>query len=196
MVELITEILIYLGLAALIGLVLGYLIWGWGSATRIASARADGAAAARASAERETALRGKLTACKAEVARLTQEVEQLSARLEPYEPADSAFGTAPVESEDAPSKPDGLLASPPDTVDDLKRIKGIGAVMEEVLNERGIYLYSQIASLSEREADWVNDAIEAFPGRIHRDRWIQQAKQLMREYHDEPYTEAAQPELS
>ena len=79
MVELITEILIYLGLAALIGLVLGYLIWGWGSANRVASARADGAAAARAAANREAALRTKLAASEEEVARLTGEVERLEA---------------------------------------------------------------------------------------------------------------------
>lgn len=87
MVELITEILIYLGLAALIGLVLGYLIWGWGSSTRIASARADGAAAARTSAERETALRKKLADSEAEVARLTGEVERLASERTSVDPA-------------------------------------------------------------------------------------------------------------
>ena len=87
MVELITEILIYLGLAALIGLVLGYLIWGWGSASRIASARTDGAAMARAAADREAVLRTKLAVCEEEVARLTREVERLEAERVEGNPA-------------------------------------------------------------------------------------------------------------
>lgn len=77
MMELITEILIYLGLAALIGLVMGYLIWGWGANARTASARADGATAVKASAEREARLRDKLAASERENERLEQEIERL-----------------------------------------------------------------------------------------------------------------------
>ena len=194
MVELITEILIYLCLAALIGLVMGYLIWGWGSSARTASARADGAAAIKASADRESRLRDRLAASEREKARLEQEVERLTeAQDQRVSAPDTDAATEPV---DPTSMPGGLFDTPPETVDDLKRIKGVGAVMEGVLNDKGIYLYRQLADLNEHEANWVNDAIEAFPGRIHRDGWINQARQLYREKYGETHTASSQRELS
>ena len=200
MVELITEILIYLGLAALIGLVMGYLIWGWGSAARTSSSRVDGAAAALAAAEREARLRERLATCEQENAQLTQEVARLTGELpqggSEAATADLATHASEDGSDAALVAPRDLLDTPPETVDDLKQIKGVGAVMEGVLNDKGIYLYSQLANLTEHEADWVNDAIEAFPGRIHRDRWIQQAKQLHREKYQGANTESEEPELS
>lgn len=200
MVELITEILIYLGLAALIGLVMGYLIWGWGSAARTSSARADGVAAALASTEREARLRERLVACEQENAQLTQEVARLTGALQQDGPETATPDVAVHASEDAPDAapvaPRGLLDTRPEAVDDLKQIKGVGAVMEGVLNDKGIYLYRQLANLSEREADWVNEAIEAFPGRIHRDRWIQQAKQLHREKYPDSNAESEAADLS
>lgn len=61
--------------------------------------------------------------------------------------------------------------------DDLKRIKGIGPVNEKALNELGIYKFSQIASWTPANVDWVEDFM-SFPGRIEREDWIAQAKLL------------------
>lgn len=73
-------------------------------------------------------------------------------------------------------KPQGF-ASRPDNADELKRIKGIGAVIEETLNQLGIYQFSQIAGWSENNISWVEKFL-AFPGRIGREEWILQAKTL------------------
>jgi NADH-quinone oxidoreductase subunit E len=61
--------------------------------------------------------------------------------------------------------------------DNLQLIKGIGKVIERVLNEKGIYHFDQIASWTEAEVAWIDNAI-SFPGRAKRERWIEQAKQL------------------
>lgn len=63
-------------------------------------------------------------------------------------------------------------------VDDLKRISGIGPKLAQVLNERGVRRFADIASWS--EADVVRiDAELGFDGRIRRDDWVGQAKALM-----------------
>jgi predicted flap endonuclease-1-like 5' DNA nuclease len=61
--------------------------------------------------------------------------------------------------------------------DNLQLIKGVGKVLEAVLNETGIYHFDQIANLTKEEATWLDNSI-AFPGRIQREDWIGQAKQL------------------
>ncbi len=73
-------------------------------------------------------------------------------------------------------KPQGF-ASPPSDVDDLKRIKGVGSVIEETLNGLGIYQLQQIANWSHDNIAWVENFI-AFPGRISREDWINQARTL------------------
>jgi len=62
--------------------------------------------------------------------------------------------------------------------DDLKRIYGIGKKLEGVLNDLGIYLFSQIAELSPEKEQWIDSHLR-FKGRIERDKWIDQAKKLI-----------------
>lgn len=81
---------------------------------------------------------------------------------------------APVVSESW--KPKGF-AERPDSVDDLKRIKGVGAVIEKTLHELGIYQFGQIAAWDRNNIQWVENFL-AFPGRIDREDWIEQSKTL------------------
>lgn len=69
------------------------------------------------------------------------------------------------------------LDGPEGEPDDLKLISGVGPVLEDKLNELGIYHFRQIAKFEQRDIDLVNDAM-AFPGRIERDEWIDQARNL------------------
>ena len=71
-----------------------------------------------------------------------------------------------------------FLDAPNGDPDDLKKILGIGSVLEEKLNEMGIYHYSQIAEFSDDDIANINTHLN-FPGRIERDEWIPQAKDLM-----------------
>ena len=63
-------------------------------------------------------------------------------------------------------------------MDDLEEIEGIGTFIEEKLNSLGIYKFSQISRMDSDLEDKVNEAIEFFPGRVKRDRWVDQAKVL------------------
>src|SRR4051794_5902641 len=63
--------------------------------------------------------------------------------------------------------------------DDLTRIRGIGRKMQERLNALGIRTLAQLAALTPEEIARVDAAIE-FPGRVERERWVEQAKALLR----------------
>ena len=65
--------------------------------------------------------------------------------------------------------------------DDLQVIKGVGPFIEEKLNALGIYTYLQISKMRGDLEDQVNEAIEFFPGRVKRDQWVDQAKNLVNE---------------
>ncbi|MBJ17287.1 MAG: hypothetical protein CMB66_03435, partial [Euryarchaeota archaeon] len=64
---------------------------------------------------------------------------------------------------------------------DLQKISGIGPFIEEKLNALGIFTFRQISRMSEELEEKINDAIEFFPGRIHRDEWALKAKDLIEE---------------
>ena len=71
----------------------------------------------------------------------------------------------------------------PDPVDNLKRIRGIGPVIERMLNRLGVYQYRQIASWTPADVAFFDQALQDFSGRIERDDWIRGARiQLARKY--------------
>jgi len=78
----------------------------------------------------------------------------------------------------APTTELKFLDAPNGEADDLKKILGIGSVLEEKLHSMGIYHYSQIAEFSDTDIENVNTHL-SFPGRIERDEWVPQAKELM-----------------
>lgn len=78
---------------------------------------------------------------------------------------------------DAP-RPASLYDRRPDLVDDLKEVKGIGPVMESILNENGCYHFKQLANFSSRDIEWISQALGSFPDRIERDDWVTQAQTL------------------
>ena len=79
-------------------------------------------------------------------------------------------------AEVAPEQPKGLDA-PIGAKDDLKRISGVGPVLEGKLNALGFFHFWQIARWTRAEVDWV-DGYLSFKGRIDRDNWISQAAKL------------------
>ncbi len=73
-----------------------------------------------------------------------------------------------------------------DAPDDLKLIVGIGPVLERMLQMMGVATYRQIARWSERDIDEFDAKLHEFPGRIRRDAWVTQAREL----HQSKYGEA------
>jgi predicted flap endonuclease-1-like 5' DNA nuclease len=61
--------------------------------------------------------------------------------------------------------------------DDLKRIRGVGVLIEKKLVSMGISTYAQIANWSGTDIDRVSHVLD-FKGRIERENWVEQARIL------------------
>lgn len=149
MLEIASQIIICLILAALLGLIIGYLM-------------------------------GKAT-CKKEN-KQTEEVNHshgLNASNQNHKSTATVIPNNDVSTEtvDVGTKPLLLSEAREGGKDNLQLIKGVGPVLEGVLNETGIYHFDQIANLSSSEIQWLDKSID-FPGRIERENWISQAKDL------------------
>lgn len=70
-----------------------------------------------------------------------------------------------------------MLTAPEGTADDLIKIKGIGPKLQKLLNDVGIWHYGQIAQWTPGEIAWINAKID-FKGRVQRERWVVQAREL------------------
>jgi len=64
--------------------------------------------------------------------------------------------------------------------DDLTTISGIGGWINKKLNALDIFTFKQISRFTHDDVEVVTEAIEFFPGRIERDEWIDQARELVR----------------
>lgn len=108
---------------------------------------------------------------------------QVPTRLRPAEPfMDPAADRDVVHAGDIPPAgtvpPTGpFTTAPAGPGDDLKQITGVGPKLESLLNEQGITTFAQLAALSDDDIDRLQDVLQ-FPGRIRRDRWVEQARQL------------------
>jgi NADH-quinone oxidoreductase subunit E len=78
-------------------------------------------------------------------------------------------------------RPQGLLDQPVGEPDDLKRIRGIGPVLEDMLNDLGIFHFHQIAAFSDDDVHWVANNLDAFSDRVLRDDWVEQAAAILAE---------------
>lgn len=92
----------------------------------------------------------------------------------------------PIETAPAPNQRQPTSASKPATkpkarqtaakADDLTEIVGIGPVAAQALNELGIWSFKQLA---EQDAAELNERLPStMSGRVEREEWIKQAKQL------------------
>lgn len=70
-----------------------------------------------------------------------------------------------------------LFSTAPAKVDELKRIKGVGQVLEKTLHDLGVYQFQQIADWSDEHVKWMDNFL-SFTGRIDREDWRSQAKIL------------------
>lgn len=78
-------------------------------------------------------------------------------------------------------KPRAMKAPRKAGADDLKKIEGIGPVLEKACNALGIWHYDQIAKLGADEVAWMDANLKGFRGRVSRDKWVAQAKIIVEE---------------
>ncbi len=165
------EIWVLLALAALAGLFAGWIIWGRRSEVNIDTSEADG-------------LRADLTRCRKNGAGKDATIASLRSDLDAARDAQlsapAAFASIGNQDSgsDAENKPTTLDAPRGGQRDDLKRIKGVGAKMEDLCNSMGFWHFDQIAAWTSQEVAWVDDNLEGFKGRVTRDCWVSQAKTL------------------
>ncbi|WP_413719260.1 NADH-quinone oxidoreductase subunit NuoE [Silicimonas sp. MF1-12-2] len=97
-----------------------------------------------------------------------------AARSAPKAPAAPA-----AEAPSSPGrKPEGLSEARAGQPDDLKKIKGVGPKLEKLLHSLGFFHFDQVAAWTEEEIAWVDENLEGFKGRVTRDNWVAQAKEL------------------
>ena len=173
---LISEMVVLILLVALLGLFVGWLIWGRWSSMNVDTGEAD-------------RLRRELDACKAKHfekdARIAALGSEASASVSATHEADVTSegvldydGDGILQGENEGSKPATLDGARDGVADDLKQIKGIGPKMEKMCNALGLYHFDQIAAWTPDEEAWVNANLEGFKGRVSRDEWTVQAKLL------------------
>ena len=102
-------------------------------------------------------------------------------------PENAAATEAPLEAEAevpaadsadvAEDEPEILSGPRGGAADDLKKISGVGPKLEKTLNEMGFYHFDQIAAWTPAQVAWVDSRL-TFKGRIERDNWIAQARDL------------------
>ncbi|MFN7165067.1 MAG: hypothetical protein ACK4P2_09650 [Hyphomonas sp.] len=64
------------------------------------------------------------------------------------------------------------------TSDDLEQIVGVGPMLTELLHEVGVFYFWQIAEWTSADVDYVDGKLLHFKGRIERDDWVGQSRQL------------------
>jgi predicted flap endonuclease-1-like 5' DNA nuclease len=82
-----------------------------------------------------------------------------------------------VRSEGLRGAPAGPAQGRPATISDLKRIRGIGVLIEKRLNSMGVTSYEQIAEWTAADIERVSQVLD-FKGRIERENWVEQARIL------------------
>ena len=80
-------------------------------------------------------------------------------------------------SEEVTTETISLFTAPSEEADDLKKISGVGPVLEKKLNNLGVTTFAQIAAFTKEDIAKVDDAL-SFKGRIDRDNWLEQAAEL------------------
>ncbi|PID36452.1 MAG: hypothetical protein CR993_05135 [Rhodobacterales bacterium] len=179
---LISEMLFLIILAALLGLLVGWIIWG---RRKVVDRSGE-----------VNALQGKLKECEAARAAAKQDIDRLNSELSARDHAALAAGGAAaavaadsdgqvdydgdgvIEGADEGTRPETLSAARDGQPDDLKMIKGVGPKLEIMCNELGFYHFDQIANWTADEVAWVDANLEGFKGRVSRDNWVEQAKVL------------------
>jgi predicted flap endonuclease-1-like 5' DNA nuclease len=134
-------------------------------------------------AEQLASVEAELTACRERVAALEAgAAAPVSTATEPEAEATDDQTSARAAVEEIARRTAGERPAPDD---DLKRIKGIGPVLERQLKAMGITSFRQIAQFSNEDIERVSTALGAFRGRILRDNWPEGARAAHRDQYGE-----------
>ncbi len=106
-------------------------------------------------------------------------LKQIDAKLAQLPAGSSARKALLAEREKLLAEKGSNAAAAGGEGDDLKRIRGIGPAIENRLRVLGIRTIAQIAELSAEEIARIEKEL-GFKGRIARERWVEQARELVK----------------
>ena len=107
-------------------------------------------------------------------------------------PRDSAFMSDPLpRAPESPLDPIDVVRPKDSTgnlllepgfgqADNLEKIRGIGPMLRQLLNDTGVFYYWQLAEWTEDDIASIDAILPGYQGRISRDRWVEQARELAR----------------
>ena len=184
MLEIASEIVICLLLAALIGFAIGYLVGKSQSQKSIpvTNSEREEPEVITSAIEEDP----KAEPSPAEETKVSEEVEiptenaieQALEALEAMEDIEEQENETAKKDDEAGQEPE-LLSQPRDGgKDNLTQIKGIGPKLEEKLNAVGIYHFEQIANWSESNMIWL-EAHTLFASRTKKELWIVESKSFL-----------------
>ncbi|MDK3072697.1 50S ribosomal protein L21 [Sedimentitalea sp. JM2-8] len=90
--------------------------------------------------------------------------------VEAAKPAKKAAAPKAAQKDDA-------VTEAPAGVDDLKKLSGVGPALEKKLQAAGVTSFAQIAAWTDADVAAIDEQL-SFKGRIEREGWIEQAKEL------------------
>ena len=135
---------------------------------RISEILTGGAKPKKAAAPKKAEAKKSEEAPKAKAAEKAKPAEQPKAAEKPK---------AAPKAKAAEDAPAAIFSAPKGEADDLKKISGVGPVLEKKLHAFGVTQYAQIAAFTKDDIAKLDEALN-FKGRIERDDWIGQAKAL------------------
>ena len=92
-------------------------------------------------------------------------------------PKPAAKKAAKKEEPKAEAKKAAPKAAAKAEADDLKKLSGVGPVLETKLHEAGVTSFAQIAAWGPKDIEEFDEKL-SFKGRIEREGWVEQAKKL------------------
>jgi len=91
--------------------------------------------------------------------------------------ATTAGAAAAPKKAAKPAKTEAAAAPAAEGADDLKKLSGVGPALEKKLLEAGVTSFAQIAAWTPEDVAAMDEKL-SFKGRIEREGWIEQAKEL------------------
>ncbi len=109
------------------------------------------------------------------------EQAEMAKRVSEGEAAEKSAKPAKAKKADAPKAEESKAKAAPKKADaagdDLKQLSGVGPALEKKLHEGGVTTFAQIAAWTEADIADMDEKL-SFKGRIEREGWVEQAKEL------------------
>ena len=123
-------------------------------------------------------LQNNLNAWKVRISPLTKKLHEQRELIDRFQTSADPHEINELDDTVALNQANKIDSPVEDRPDDLKKIRGIGPVLERRLNTTGVSRFEQIAEMSTQDLMDLAARISISPAVAQRDNWIQQARSL------------------